>query len=119
MGSKVMCGKVTYGKVMCGEVICGRVTCGQVICGKVMCGQVMNGKVMNVSHGRVVKFFFCHLCVFECFVVGDQVDRADVEELAELDHRLSKGINPLTYGKSQSDGGRHIWEKRLFFSQKE
>ena len=58
MGSKVMCGKVTYGKVMCGEVICGRVTCGQVICGKVMCGQVMNGKVMNVSHGRVVKFFF-------------------------------------------------------------
>ena len=26
----------------------------------------------------------------------------------------SKRINPLTYGKTQSDGGRHIWEKRLF-----
>ena len=26
--------------------------------------------------------------------------------------RLSKGIHPLTCGKTQSDGGRHIWEKR-------
>ena len=26
-------------------------------------------------------------------------------------------MHPLTCGKTQSDGGRHVWEKRLFFSQ--
>ena len=33
---------------------------------------------------------------------------------APLPRRPVNRINPLTYGKTQSDGGRHIWEKRLF-----
>ena len=27
---------------------------------------------------------------------------------------FSKGINPPTFRKTQSDSGRHIWEERLF-----
>ena len=34
-------------------------------------------------------------------------------ENGSVSGREENRINPLTYGKTQSDGGRHIWEKRL------
>ena len=51
--------------------------------------------------------------------IWENTERRRAPHMGETALFSQTRIDPLTYGKTQGDDGRHIWEKRLYFLKQE